>query len=241
MSALLLRHRITRTITKNYNHIDITFADSDCTEIVGLAKVSSIFTEVFTMIKDLRDESNAALLSALLNVPVENLECEKISDILQAPLSIKGIGAKKAKKLYVVMEIIRRILQEPPAPPLITCPEDVVRHLYPKLLYETKEHFMLALINAANRLVATPTISIGSLTRATVHPREIFKEVLKYPCVAIFLVHNHPSGNATPSKEDIDFTEILVKAGHILEIPVLDHIIIANHRYISMKKDGYMD
>ena len=57
MSALLLRHRITRTITKNYNHIDITFADSDCTKIVGLAKVGSIFTEVFTMIKDLRDES----------------------------------------------------------------------------------------------------------------------------------------------------------------------------------------
>ena len=193
------------------------------------------------MIKDLRDESNALLLSALLNVPAENLECEKISDILQAPLSIKGIGAKKANRLYVIMEIIRRILQEPPAPPLITDPEDVVRHIYPKLLYETKEHFMLALINGATRLIATPTISIGSLTNATVHPREVFKEVLKYPCAAVILVHNHPSGNATPSSEDIELTEKLVKAGNILDIPVLDHIIISNHRYISMKKDGYMD
>ena len=193
------------------------------------------------MIKDLHEESNAVLLSILLSVPAENLECKKLSDILEAPLSIKGIGAKKANKLYVIMEVIRRILQEPPAPPLITGPDDVVRNILPKLLYETREHFMLVLLNAANRIIAMPTISIGSLTNATVHPREVFKEVLKYPCTAIILVHNHPSGNPTPSSEDIGITEKLEKAADILDIPILDHIIIANHRYISMKEEGYME
>jgi len=193
------------------------------------------------MIKDLHEESNAVLLSILLSVPAENLECKKLSDILEAPLSIKGIDAKKANKLYVIMEVIRRILQEPPAPPLITGPDDVVRNILPKLLYETREHFMLVLLNAANRIIAMPTISIGSLTNATVHPREVFKEVLKYPCTAIILVHNHPSGNPTPSSEDIGITEKLEKAADILDIPILDHIIIANHRYISMKEEGYME
>lgn len=193
------------------------------------------------MKKDLHKESTAALLSELLNIPVENLDGNKLSDILEAPMAIKGVGAKKANKLYVIQEVVRRVLQEPPAPPLITGPQDVVRLFSRKLLYEPKEHFMLAIINAATRLIAAPTLSIGSLTNATVHPREVFQEALKYPCAAIIMVHNHPSGDATPSSEDIALTENLVKAGNILDIPVLDHIIIANHRFISMKEYGYMD
>ena len=188
------------------------------------------------MDKDLHYKSNASLLSTLLNIPAEDLACKNMSDILTSPLSIKGIGNKKADKLYVVKEVVRRIMEETPSEaPVIHGPEDVSEVFTPKLIHETKEHFMLALLNTRNRVLATPTVSIGSLTASVVHPREVFREAIKYPCAGIILVHNHPSGDPEPSKEDIAVTERLVKAGKILDIPILDHVIIGQHAYVSMK------
>ena len=189
------------------------------------------------MNKDLHYESNASLLSTLLNIPAKDLACKNLSDILTSPLSIKGIGNKKADKLYVVKEGVRRIMEEKPSEaPVIHGPEDVSAVFIPKLLHETKEHFMLALLNTKNLVIATPTVSIGSLSASVVHPREVFREAIKYPCAAIILVHNHPSGDPTPSREDISVTERLVKAGKIMDIPVLDHLIIGQHTYVSMKE-----
>ena len=193
------------------------------------------------MDKDLQHESNASLLSSLLNIPADELTCQNMSDILEAPLSIKGIGNKKADKLYVVKEVVRRIMEERPSDaPVIRGPEDVTAVFLPKLLHETKEHFMLAVLTTKNRVIATPTVSIGSLSASVVHPREVFREAIKYPCAAIILVHNHPSGDPTPSREDIAVTERLVKAGKILDIPILDHIIIGQHKYVSMKEKDLM-
>ena len=189
------------------------------------------------MNKNLHYESNASLLSSLLNIPAENLACKNISEILTAPLTIKGVGTKKADKLYVIKEVIRRIMEEAPNnTPVIQGPEDVSKFFIPKLLHQTKEHFMLALLNTKNRIIASPTISIGSLSASVVHPREIFREAIKYPCAAIILIHNHPSGDPNPSREDIAVTERLVKAGKIMDIPILDHIIIAQQNYLSMKE-----
>lgn len=130
-------------------------------------------------------------------------------------------------------------MEEPPTDnPIIRSPEDVSRYFIPKLLHETKEHFMIAILNTKNRIIATPIISIGSLSASIVHPREIFREALKYPCAAIILVHNHPSGDPNPSREDISCTEKIVKAGKIMDIPILDHLIIAQHNYLSMKDKG---
>lgn len=189
------------------------------------------------MNKNLHYESNASLLSSLLNIPAENLACKNISEILTAPLTIKGVGVKKADKLYVIKEVIRRIMEESPNDnPVIHGPEDVSNFFMPKLLHETKEHFMIALLNTKNRIIAAPTISIGSLSASVVHPREIFKKAIKYPCAGIILVHNHPSGDPKPSREDIAATERLVRAGKIMDIPIIDHVIIAQHNYLSMKE-----
>lgn len=89
-------------------------------------------------------------------------------------------------------------------------------------------------------IIATPTISIGSLSASIVHPREVFEEAVKYHSASIILVHNHPSGDPDPSKEDIATTERLIKAGEIMDIPVLDHIIIGNHHFSSFKEKGLM-
>ena len=189
------------------------------------------------MNKNLHYESNASLLSSLLNIPAENLACKNISEILTAPLTIKGVGVKKADKLYVIKEVIRRIMEESPNDnPVIQGPEDVFNVFMPKLLHETKEHFMIAVLNTKNRIIAAPTISIGSLSASVVHPREIFKEAIKYPCAGIILVHNHPSGDPKPSRDDIAVTERLVKAGKIMDIPIIDHVIIAQQKYLSMKE-----
>jgi len=205
--------------------------------MAGLAMASPLYTEEITMNKNLHYESNASLLSSLLNIPAENLACKNISEILTAPMTIKGVGTKKADKLYVIKEVIRRIMEEAPNNnPVIQGPEDVSKFFIPKLLHQTKEHFMLALLNTKNRIIASPTISIGSLSASVVHPREIFREAIKYPCAAIILIHNHPSGDPNPSREDIAVTERLVKAGKIMDIPILDHIIIAQQNYLSMKE-----
>lgn len=193
------------------------------------------------MKKDLRSESNASLLASLLGIPAENLSCKKLSDILYAPLSIKGIGVKKASKIYIIKEIVRRIMEEPPCKsPTFETPEDVAKYFAPILIHESKEHFMIALLNAKRQLLATPTISVGCISSAIVHPREVFEETLKYPCVFIILVHNHPSGDPEPSRQDISITRKLVKSGKILDVPVLDHVIIGEKRYCSMKKLGYI-
>ena len=193
------------------------------------------------MDKNLYFESNESLLASLLNVPAENLACNNISDILTAPLSIKGIGMKKAAKLYVIKEIVRRILNESPNKnPFIRTPKDVAKLFRPQLLHETKEHFMIALLNTRMQVLATPTISIGSLSASIVHPREVFSETLKYPCAAIILVHNHPSGDPTPSGEDFSVTNQLVEAGKIMDIPVLDHVIIGRKKFYSMKDSGHI-
>jgi len=99
---------------------------------------------------------------------------------------------------------------------------------------------MLALLDTKNKIIATPTISIGSLSASVVHPREVFAEAIKYPFASIILVHNHPNGDPTPSREDIVVTERLSKAGKVMDIHILDHIIIGNKSYCSMKEKGNM-
>ncbi|SDO94492.1 JAB domain-containing protein [Selenomonas ruminantium] len=195
------------------------------------------------MEKDLHSESDAALLATLLDIPAKNLSCKKISAILSAPLSIKGVGVKKASKLYALKEVVRRIMEEQPIPnPILQSPKDVANYFIPLLIHESKEHFMIAMLSTKHHLIAAPTISIGSLSATIVQPREVFMEALRYPCASIILVHNHPSGDPEPSREDISvtLTRKLVKSGKILDIPVLDHVIIGQNRFCSMKMRGYI-
>ena len=108
----------------------------------------------------------------------------------------------------------------------------------PRLRYETKEHFIAILLSTKNHVLATPTVSIGSLNASVAHPRELFREVIHYAAAAVIVAHNHPSGDPAPSREDIALTRKLVEIGELLEIPVLDHVIIGDGKYVSMKEKG---
>jgi len=120
----------------------------------------------------------------------------------------------------------------------IHSPIDAVIILQPMLEDCDREKFIALLLDTKNHVVAANTVSIGTVNASLVHPREIFKVALLCNASAVILAHNHPSGNPTPSHEDIDITNRLKKAGEILGIEVLDHIIIGDNTWTSFKEKG---
>jgi len=102
-----------------------------------------------------------------------------------------------------------------------------------------REHFRAVFLNTKNQMLKTVTISIGSLNASIVHPREILKPAISVSAATIILVHNHPTGDPTPSREDIEFTRRFAKCGELIGIELLDHVIIGADRYQSLKEGGY--
>ena len=109
-----------------------------------------------------------------------------------------------------------------------------------KMRYYKKEHFHVLLINAKGQILEETEVSIGDLNSTLIHPREVFSQAIKRSAAAVLFVHNHPSGDPRPSQQDLDTTKRLVEAAEILGIHVLDHIIIGDGRYLSLKSQGLM-
>lgn len=103
-----------------------------------------------------------------------------------------------------------------------------------------QEHFVVLYLNSKNEIIHQQTVFVGSLNCSIVHPREIFREGVKRSAASIICAHNHPSGNTNPSPEDIDVTRRLINAGEIMGIECLDHVIIGDHQFISLKEKGYI-
>ena len=125
----------------------------------------------------------------------------------------------------------------------ISYPSAVVEFLQKKISSENKEHFSILGVNNKNQIVMYYNVSIGTVTESIVHPREVFSAAILSGCSGIIITHNHPSGNPTPSREDIATTKRIYDAGKIIGIQVLDHIIVAfdTADYYSMKENGYLN
>lgn len=156
--------------------------------------------------------------------------------------SIRGIGRVKAIQIKALAELSKRISSVSALEKRfsIKSPQDVAKLLLEEMRYLKKEVFKLILLNTKNRVIRSVNISIGSLSASIVHPREVFSEAVKTGCSGVIFVHNHPSGDPEPSSEDLETTKRLVNAGDILGIKVLDHIIIGNGRYLSLKEKGLL-
>lgn len=155
---------------------------------------------------------------------------------------IKGIGKVKAITVLAALELGKRLAEAPAIErKKITSPQDVVNYFMPRFRYEKKEHFIVVLLDTKNHILATPVISVGCLNSSIVHPREVFREAIVHFAAAMILVHNHPSGDPTPSKEDIHVTHKLIEAGGLMDIKVIDHIIIGDNCYISLKEERVID
>ena len=159
--------------------------------------------------------------------------------------SVKGVGSAKAATLSAAFELVRRLQSK-----LQSQKEDTnagfrksadVAHRYLPLMRDLrKEVFKVLLLNRANRLVKEVLISEGTLDASIVHPRDVFREAILEPAAGVILIHNHPSGNPSPSEEDIRITKQLAEAGRLLGIKVHDHIILAGGSYRSLADDGLM-
>lgn len=158
----------------------------------------------------------------------------------EALRSLRGVGRVKAGLLVAAFELARRGLQKGlGVRPVVSCPADVVP-LLSDIRDQRKEHFVCLYLNARNQVIHQEVISIGSLSASIVHPREVFQVAITRTAAGIILAHNHPSGDATPSREDIDLTSRLVEAGRIMGIDILDHIILSDIDFLSLKEHGLM-
>lgn len=154
-------------------------------------------------------------------------------------MKVKGIGQAKACEILAAVELGKRIASAPRQKRnIITSSSDIAGILMEKMRYYKKEHFVSLLINAKGEIIEETEISIGDLCSSTTHPREVFVDAVRRSAGSVVFVHNHPSGDPNASDTDIETTKRLIEAGRILGIPVLDHIIIGDGRYISMKAKG---
>ncbi|GBF34894.1 DNA repair protein RadC [Desulfocucumis palustris] len=155
--------------------------------------------------------------------------------------AIKGVGPAKAAQIKAALELGRRLAAARMGDrPYIKSPEDAAFLVMEEMRHLDREHFGALLLNTKNQVVARETVSIGTLNSSSVHPRELFKNAIRRSAAAIILVHNHPSGDPTPSREDIEVTRRLHEAGEIVGIEILDHIVIGDNKFTSFKAKGML-
>ncbi len=193
--------------------------------------------------------SNEELLAILLKTGTKEMSAKVLASYIlreidgvsgfqhcsyQTLSRMKGVGNAKACTIFAAIELGKRVLQK--APILFQKFEDayqVASYYWDKLGNLKQEYFICVYLDVTKKLIHEKVLFIGTLNRSLVHPREVFKEAYRVSASSIICIHNHPSGEVLPSKEDIVFTAQLVKVGKMLGIEVIDHIIIGNEKYYS--------
>lgn len=176
------------------------------------------------------------LLSKFGNL--KNIASASIEELTQ----VNGIGTAKATQLKAALELGKRLEEHSTDTKehTIRSPEDVIKAVKNKLKGKKREHFLTICLDTRNHLINIHTISVGSLDSSIVHPREVFKEAISSSAASVIFVHNHPSGDPTPSEDDIKLTKRLVEVGEIMGIEILDHIIVCDKSHFSMKSKSIL-
>lgn len=182
--------------------------------IEGTDQPGDIATQLFTM--DIKDVLSGGAIELISRLP-----------------------QRHQRRLDLVCEVAKRYSGNIGPLPTISCPAETVPYLY-EIKDAQKEHFVCLFLNARNQVNHKEVISTGSLSASIVHPREVFKAALEHTAASIILAHNHPSGDVSPSKDDLELTRRLVKAGQLMGIEVMDHIIISKDGWLSLKEKGLM-
>lgn len=152
---------------------------------------------------------------------------------------IKGMGPVKAVEVKAAIELGKRLFAfSPETRPAIRSPADVAHLAMSELRHQTREQFKALLLDTKNQVVRIVTVSVGSLNESIVHPRELYREAIRHSAAAVVVVHNHPSGDPTPSPEDVEVTVRLRDAGRVIGIDLLDHVIIGDGCWVSLRERG---
>ncbi len=162
---------------------------------------------------------------------------EVLRDINPQELTkIHGIGPAKATTILAAIELGKRVFECRPSKRIIESPEAVASALSHELMWQAQEKFAVLLLDVKNQLLATKVITIGTATETLAHPREIFREVIRQGASRLIIGHNHPTGNTEPSQEDMELTKQLLQGAQLLGIPLLDHLILGNGSYQSLRQ-----
>ena len=176
----------------------------------------------------------------LLNTFHDNLIhlfCASINQLMET----EGIGSQEAQKIKAVFELTKRIAAYCEEDhPKIASKDDVTRILAPHMMFLPQEEFRVILLNAKQKLIRVETVSLGSLDKALVEPRDVFRPAITFNAASLVIVHNHPSGDTQPSEQDVLLTRELCMCGIILGIEVLDHIIIGVRDHVSFRERGLL-
>ena len=168
---------------------------------------------------------------------LRNIDAASLSELS----SMKGLGTAKIAQIKAAFELGKRLMGESTdGKPVFSSSHTLYSYFAPRFKNLKKEIFISVLLDAKNRLLREHKISEGTLTNSLIHPREAFKEAVKESAASVIFVHNHPSGDPEPSKDDITITERLKNAGNIIGIQVLDHVIIGDGKYVSLKEKGVL-
>ncbi|BCB95666.1 hypothetical protein JZK55_05880 [Dissulfurispira thermophila] len=168
---------------------------------------------------------------------LRNIDAASISELS----SMKGLGIAKIAQIKAAFELGKRLMRESSdGKPVFYSSHAIYSYFAPRFKNLKKEFFISVLLDVKNRLIRECKISEGTLTNSIIHPREAFREAIKESAASIIFIHNHPSGDPTPSRDDIAITERLKNTGDIIGINVLDHVIIGDGKYISLKEKGVL-
>ncbi|MBM4422422.1 MAG: JAB domain-containing protein [Chloroflexi bacterium] len=198
--------------------------------------------------------NNAELLAILLRTGLEGENAVRLGERLLAQhgglvgllkmsytdlCKVKGIGPAKAAQLKAAVELGRRIAAASPAEkPTINSPADAANVIMYEMRALDQEVVRVLLLDTRNRLMGTVEVYRGSLNTSMIRVGELFREAIKQSAASIIVAHNHPSGDPSPSPDDVAVTRMMVEAGRLLDIPVHDHIVIGHNRFVSLKERG---
>ena len=199
--------------------------------------------------------SNEELISIIIGSGTTNISCKDLSLMIMNEIKdvsnlkdmnvdnlikIKGVGISKASSLLASVELGRRVYQTKFNKVILNTPQKI--YLYVKDLFNDKkqEYFYTLYLDNKNHLLEKKLLFIGTVNKSVVHPREIFKYAYIYSASSIIIIHNHPSGDVDPSKEDIILTKNIMEIGAINKIPLIDHLIIGNGSYYSFNDNGFI-
>jgi DNA repair protein RadC len=220
-------------------NLALPLGDDPLARLVTLGPAPLALWELINLVLGARDATGRAQIAGSIlaaDYPsVQALATATFEDLA------KAIGPRRAGALLAAVELGRRAHAGPPAKrPVIRNAADVHQLLSWDMRHLDREHFRVLPLNTRHQVLRVATVSVGGLSSAQVHPREVFKEAIRCGAAAVIVVHNHPSGDPTPSNDDRQITEQLSAAGTLVGIPILDHIIIGDGQYVSLRELGHL-
>lgn len=211
-------------------------------KLIASGKESLSDSELLALLLDTgtRDRSSLRLAEEILSFNGQGLGFLRTCTPEEL-MEVRGVGPAKACRILAAVELGKRISKSKVCSDRsITAAKDAADLMMERMRYHTKEHFDVILLNARGRLIAVENVSIGDLTGSMANPRESFGAAIRRSAASVIFVHNHPGGDPSPSREDVEVTRRLSDVGKLLNIPMLDHIIIGDGVFVSMKEKNYL-